>query len=75
MHYLVREEEDDQEERDCICRYNEPQLLADVEEHLGQTIAIVDSDFQVPVDEFDGKIVYGAKRKEGGRKFQISCTS
>ncbi|PAV89991.1 hypothetical protein WR25_06623 isoform H [Diploscapter pachys] len=55
----------DVQEGGCTIWYNEPQLLADVEEHLGQTIAIVDSDFQVPVDEFDGKIVYGAKRKEG----------
>ncbi|PIO77721.1 helicase protein [Teladorsagia circumcincta] len=46
----------------CTIWYNEPKLLADIEEHLGQTIAIVDCAFQIPVDEFDGKIVYGAKR-------------
>ncbi|KJH44115.1 DEAD/DEAH box helicase [Dictyocaulus viviparus] len=46
----------------CTLWYNERKLLADIEEHLGQTIAVVDSAFQIPVDEFDGKIVYGAKR-------------
>ncbi|KAK5979614.1 ATP-dependent RNA helicase DDX1, partial [Trichostrongylus colubriformis] len=46
----------------CTIWYNEPKLLADIEEHLGQTIATVDCGFQIPVDEFDGKIVYGAKR-------------
>ncbi|VDL76287.1 unnamed protein product [Nippostrongylus brasiliensis] len=49
----------------CTIWYNEPKLLADIEEHLGQTISIVDSAFQIPVDEFDGKIVYGAKRTNG----------
>ncbi|EPB78773.1 DEAD/DEAH box helicase [Ancylostoma ceylanicum] len=54
---------------------NSFQLLADIEEHLGQTIAIVDQAFQIPVDEFDGKIVYGAKRTNGNveviEKFQL----
>uniref|UniRef100_A0A158R384 ATP-dependent RNA helicase n=1 Tax=Nippostrongylus brasiliensis TaxID=27835 RepID=A0A158R384_NIPBR len=49
----------------CTIWYNEPKLLADIEEHLGQTISVVDSAFQIPVDEFDGKIVYGAKRTNG----------
>ncbi|ETN69369.1 DEAD/DEAH box helicase [Necator americanus] len=52
----------DLSEGGCTIWYNEPKLLADIEEHLGQTIAIVDQAFQIPVDEFDGKIVYGAKR-------------
>ncbi|KAJ1361472.1 hypothetical protein KIN20_020730 [Parelaphostrongylus tenuis] len=46
----------------CTLWYNERKLLADIEEHLGQTISIVDCAFEIPVDEFDGKIVYGAKR-------------
>ncbi|CAJ0595758.1 unnamed protein product [Cylicocyclus nassatus] len=53
----------DLSEGGCTIWYNEPKLLADIEEHLGQTIAVVDQDFRVPVDEFDGKIVYGAKRQ------------
>ncbi|KHJ92757.1 DEAD/DEAH box helicase [Oesophagostomum dentatum] len=52
----------DLSEGGCTIWYNEPKLLADIEEHLGQTIATVDQAFQIPVDEFDGKIVYGAKR-------------
>lgn len=40
-------------------------MLSEVEEHLGQTVSIVDSDFQVPVDEFDGKVVYGNRRTQG----------
>ncbi|KIH52717.1 hypothetical protein ANCDUO_17178 [Ancylostoma duodenale] len=55
----------DLSEGGCTIWYNEPKLLADIEEHLGQTIAIVDQAFQIPVDEFDGKIVYGAKRTNG----------
>uniref|UniRef100_A0A0K0DCZ5 Transposase n=1 Tax=Angiostrongylus cantonensis TaxID=6313 RepID=A0A0K0DCZ5_ANGCA len=49
----------------CTLWYNERKLLADIEEHLGQTISIVDSAFEIPVDEFDGKIVYGSKRMNG----------
>ncbi|EYC24374.1 hypothetical protein Y032_0014g2474 [Ancylostoma ceylanicum] len=65
----------DLSEGGCTIWYNEPKLLADIEEHLGQTIAIVDQAFQIPVDEFDGKIVYGAKRTNGNveviEKFQL----
>lgn len=38
------------------------QYLADIEEHLGVTIQQVDKDMKVPVDEFDGKVVYGEKK-------------
>ncbi|CAD6194723.1 unnamed protein product [Caenorhabditis auriculariae] len=49
----------------CSIWYNEKKLLSEIEEHLGATIAEVDTDFRVPVDEFDGKIVYGSRRTEG----------
>ena len=39
------------------------QCLADVEEHLGITISQAGTDIKVPVDEFDGKVVYGQKKK------------
>ena len=42
------------------------QLLADVEEHLGETITQVDPKMKVPVNEFDGKVVYGEKRSGSG---------
>lgn len=48
------------------------QLLEDIEEHLGVTIPQIDTDFIVPVDEFDGKVVYGAKRTNAGVLIFIS---
>ena len=50
----------------CCIWYNEPQLLADIEEHLGVTIQQIGKDLKVAADEFDGKVVYGEKRKETG---------
>ena len=50
----------------CCIWYNEPQYLGDIEEHLGVTIQQVEKDLKIAVDEFDGKVVYGAKRKDTG---------
>lgn len=44
--------------------------MSDIQEHLGVTIPEVDKSFEVPVNEFDGKITYGEKRSEGGAAFQ-----
>ena len=44
------------------------QYLADIEEHLGVTISQTGTDMKVPMDEFDGKVVYGQKRKANGNK-------
>ena len=41
------------------------QLLSDVEEHLDVTIEAVEPDMKVPINEFDGKVTYGQKRKTG----------
>lgn len=57
-------------ERGCCMWYNEPQYLADIEEHLGVTIQQVDKEMKVPVDEFDGKVVYGEKRGNAGSGYQ-----
>ena len=38
------------------------QYLADIEEHLGVTVPEVSKTFEVPVNEFDGKVMYGEKR-------------
>uniref|UniRef100_A0A1I8ENA1 ATP-dependent RNA helicase n=1 Tax=Wuchereria bancrofti TaxID=6293 RepID=A0A1I8ENA1_WUCBA len=46
------------------------QLLEDIEEHLGVTVPQIDNDFIVPVDEFDGKVVYGAKRTNTGSLYE-----
>ena len=43
------------------------QYLADIEEHLGVTIPEVVSSFEVPVNEFDGKITYGKKISPQGQ--------
>lgn len=53
-------------QRGCAIWYDEPKLLAEIEEHLGVTINQIDTDMVVPVDEFDGKVVYGAKRSNTG---------
>lgn len=42
------------------------QYLADIEEHLLVTIPQIDTDMNVPSDEFDGKVVYGQKRSQQG---------
>jgi len=46
------------------------QYLAEIEEHLGCTITQVETDMVVPVNEFDGKVVYGQKRKATGSGYQ-----
>ena len=54
------------DQKGCCVWYNEPQYLADIEEHLGVTIAQVEPDMKVAADEFDGKVVYGEKKAAGG---------
>lgn len=40
--------------------------MAEIEEHLGCTIQQVETDLKVPMNEFDGKVVYGQKRLNTG---------
>lgn len=47
------------------------QYLADIEDHLNITIQQVGPDMKVPCDEFDGKVVYGEKRKQTGTGYQV----
>ena len=47
----------------CCIWYNEPKLLLDVEEHLDITIDKISTEMKVPINEFDGKVTYGAKKK------------
>ena len=51
------------EDGGCCIWYNEMHFLDEIEEHLGCTIGQIGKDLDVPVDEFDGKVVYGEKRK------------
>lgn len=38
-------------------------MLSEIENHLKETIEVIDSNtMEVPINEFDGKIVYGEKR-------------
>ncbi|CAF3440901.1 unnamed protein product [Rotaria socialis] len=48
----------------CCKWYTEMTYLADIEEHLGVTISQTDEKLDIPVDEFDGKVVYGERRKK-----------
>ena len=58
------------EERGCCIWYNEMLYLDEIEEHLGCTISQIPESLDVPINEFDGRVVYGEKRKNGGLKFK-----
>lgn len=49
----------------CFCHW---QYLGDIEEHLGITIDQIGPEMKVPVNEFDGKVVYGERRKLTGKE-------
>lgn len=52
------------DEHGCCKWYTEMQYLSDIEEHLGVTISQTDEKMDIPIDEFDGKVTYGEKRKQ-----------
>lgn len=54
------------DQKGCCIWYPETRYLGDIEEHLGVTIQSVDEDFKIPVNDFDGKVVYGQKRLNQG---------
>ncbi|CAG9860100.1 unnamed protein product [Phyllotreta striolata] len=54
----------------CCIWYNEPQYLADIEDHLNITITQIGTDLEVPQDEFEGKVTYGEKRKAMGSLYE-----
>ncbi|XP_057653483.1 ATP-dependent RNA helicase Ddx1 [Diorhabda carinulata] len=58
------------EQKGCCIWYNEPQFIADIEEHLNVTIQEIGPDMEVPQDEFEGKVIYGEKRKNMGSLYQ-----
>ncbi|KAH9641467.1 hypothetical protein HF086_006083 [Spodoptera exigua] len=60
----------DDHPRGCCMWYNEPQYLADIEDHLTITIQQIATDMKVPANEFDGKVVYGQKLKQTGSGYQ-----
>ncbi|KAL0277879.1 UNVERIFIED_CONTAM: hypothetical protein PYX00_005003 [Menopon gallinae] len=54
----------------CCIWYNEPRYLAEIEDHLNVTIQQVEPDIKVPLNEFDGKVVYGQKRVQTGTDYK-----
>ena len=50
-----------------ISLINFSQYLADVEEHLGETISVIQPNMKVSVNQFDGKVQYGEKRRRVGK--------
>nr|AAC47309.1 DEAD-box protein [Drosophila melanogaster] len=58
------------EVRGCCIWYNEPNLLAEVEDHLNITIQQVDKTMDVPVNDFDGPVVYGQKNLRTGSGYE-----
>ncbi|CAH0384139.1 unnamed protein product [Bemisia tabaci] len=54
----------------CCIWYNEPRYLAEIEDHLNVTIQQVEPELDIPVDEFDGKVVYGQKRSNQGSNYE-----
>uniref|UniRef100_A0A6G1SJY3 ATP-dependent RNA helicase n=1 Tax=Aceria tosichella TaxID=561515 RepID=A0A6G1SJY3_9ACAR len=54
----------------CCKWFDELAMLADIEEHLKCSIQEIDRDFKLQVDEFDGKVVYGAKRLEQSSTYE-----
>jgi len=50
------------------------QYLAEIEEHLGETITTVEPDMKIPTNEFDGKVMYGKRRKRQGNCFFFQYT-
>ncbi|KAI6238933.1 ATP-dependent RNA helicase DDX1 [Aphelenchoides fujianensis] len=50
----------------CAKWFNEVEALGTIEEHLGITVPRVDTDFAVPVFEYEGKVSYGSKRTNEG---------
>ncbi|XP_076109926.1 ATP-dependent RNA helicase DDX1-like [Mytilus galloprovincialis] len=54
----------------CCIWYDEPKLLSDIQEHLDITIDLVQPDMKVAINEFDGKVTYGQRRKVGGGSYK-----
>jgi len=57
------------EQGGCSIWYDEPTYIGNIEEHLGETISSMGTDMKVPVNEFDGKVSYGSKRKQQGSNY------
>lgn len=54
----------------CCKWFDELSMLADIEEHLKCSIQEIGRDFKLQIDEYDGKVVYGAKRLENTTTYE-----
>jgi ATP-dependent RNA helicase DDX1 len=54
----------------CCIWYDEINYLQEIEDHLGCTISQIPKSLDVPVDEFEGKVIYGDKRKVNVNKYK-----
>lgn len=54
----------------CCIWYNETQYLAEIEDHLNITIQQVGPEVDIPMNEFDGKVVYGQKKTNNGPAYK-----
>ncbi|EAA13221.5 ATP-dependent RNA helicase Ddx1 [Anopheles arabiensis] len=54
----------------CCMWYDEKMYLAEIEDHLTVTIPQIEKDMKVPLNEFDGKVVYGEKRMNTGTGYK-----
>lgn len=44
--------------------------MGEIEEHLNVTIPQIEKDLKVPVNDFDGKVVYGEKSRNTGSGYK-----
>ncbi|XP_065077898.1 ATP-dependent RNA helicase Ddx1 [Ochlerotatus camptorhynchus] len=54
----------------CCMWYDEKMYLAEIEDHLNVTIQQIDKNLKVPLNDFDGKVTYGEKRKNTGTGYK-----
>lgn len=54
----------------CCVWYTEPQYLAEIEDHLNITIQQIGPEIDIPMNEFDGKVVYGQKKANNGPSYK-----
>ncbi|XP_063975899.1 ATP-dependent RNA helicase Ddx1 [Diachasmimorpha longicaudata] len=54
----------------CCIWYEERRHLAEIEDHLNITIQHIGSDLKVPMNEYDGKVVYGQKKVDSKTRYE-----
>ncbi|EDQ84907.1 uncharacterized protein MONBRDRAFT_39079 [Monosiga brevicollis MX1] len=57
------------EQGGCTIWYDEPNLLSEVQAHIGVVIPELDESMAVPHHEYDGKVVYGEARDKNKQQY------